>query len=226
MAAKVSRGIGRGGARIGAGAKPGSKQRSTLVRERAEAAYLTHVASRRDGKRLAIDVLEDLMFAFYDTAAYNQPIVQPDGTILMRRGAKEERYETFGDLAAKYAAKLAEFQTPKLRSIVVPADAPRPGSDLPAVITFDVFDENNRLVPNAYIIPPERAEPRPPPAVHVGDAVTGDGESVIPAEAWAELDDAEARRRAERREERRRRDRERGGPGPAARATASTDSGK
>lgn len=86
-------------------------------------------AAKARGKKLAKDVLAELMEAFYGVAAMYQPI--PAGQIIPPgRTPNEDKFEKWGRLTGEIAGKLAPFQSPTFRAIQVVA--PTPESVAPA----------------------------------------------------------------------------------------------
>lgn len=78
------------------------------------------------GEKLGIDVLRDFMKAFADKAAYHQPI--PDGVPTPPgRKPDEGLFSKYGKLAVEAAGDLAQYETPKLRAILVSGSPLSPG---------------------------------------------------------------------------------------------------
>lgn len=97
------------------------------------------------GEKLGIDVLRDFMKAFQDKAAYHQPI--PDGVEIPRgRKPDEPLFAKYGKLAIEAAGDLAQYETPKLRAILVAGGPMMPGaagSLLPPPTLDAVANEND-----------------------------------------------------------------------------------
>jgi len=104
----------RGGRRIGAGRRKGSKSKSTIEREQLiEQTAARHDPSKR-GDPLAKEVVEQFMLIAAGYASKYQP-GKPEGD--------EKKFLQWAKLAVEWAAELAPYQSPKFRAIVI-AGAP------------------------------------------------------------------------------------------------------
>lgn len=119
-----------GGAKPGAGRPPGRKNKVT--RDRLERLEREYQESRRTGKKLAVEVMDEFMQAFAGLAAQHQPAgAQPD----------EVKFEKYGRLAIEVAIPLAQHQTPRLRAIMMPTAAPEADSGrLTKTFTLSIFE--------------------------------------------------------------------------------------
>src|SRR5258708_9486706 len=110
----------------------GSKKRSTIEKERqAELiAERTVMDARASGEKRAKDVLEDFMNVFASMAAHHQPA--PPGHLPNQNEDKAEFYRN-AEFAIDCAAKLASYQSPTFKAIMVAPPPPPP----PAPPTID-----------------------------------------------------------------------------------------
>jgi hypothetical protein len=125
----------------GGGAKPGERRggrqrgtpnKTTIERQRvtAEIAARTVADARVAGKKLAKEVLEEFMFLFADMAAYYKPALP---TAPPNENANEGKFGEYARLTVDAAHKLAPYQSPTFRAIVV---APPPGPDVAKRMRF------------------------------------------------------------------------------------------
>lgn len=120
----------KGGARPGAGRPHGSKDRATLEAELATAqAQLVLVEQQREadragrGRKQAVDVLDDIMHAGYGLMGKHQPLA--DGEVLAPgsgRDPNEEKFRYFLDVTKDAAKALANYQSPKFKSVTIGVD--------------------------------------------------------------------------------------------------------
>jgi hypothetical protein len=115
---------GKGGARPGSGRKPYTPSKKTI--ERAEAAAIRVEQSRAQGKKLAVEVLEEHMLYIAGMAARCQPDVNVP---LDKQDTK--LFERLVKLTSELAAELAQYQSPRYAAIRVNV-LPPPGSFVPA----------------------------------------------------------------------------------------------
>jgi hypothetical protein len=110
---------GRGGARPGAG-RPQGPSRATI--ERALIAERTVQSAKATGNKLAKERLEELMEIFIGATAYFQPTV----AIGTQPNPNQDwgEFEKWGRLAMECAAKLAPYQSPTFRAVMVSAPPP------------------------------------------------------------------------------------------------------
>lgn len=128
-AARMPRGAAPGERRGGRG--KGTRNKATLERERiaAEIAARTVADARATGKKLAKDVLEEFMLLFAGMAASYQP--WPVG-LGKNPGENVGQFEKWARLACEQAAKLAPFQSPTFRAVMVSIPGTPGGPALPA----------------------------------------------------------------------------------------------
>lgn len=128
-----------GGPRRGAGRPEGSPNKATIAKL-VEAEKRVEQAKQR-GEKLAVEVLRDFMKAFADQAAYHQPI--PDGVpIPPGRKPDAERFTHYGKLAVETATSLAQYESPRLRAIMVSSTPPPNQAQPPATLDL-IANENN-----------------------------------------------------------------------------------
>lgn len=124
---------GRGGYRPNAGRRKGQMDRATLEAELAAAQQqLVEMSKKRQaGRKLAVDVLDDIMHLSMGLAAKYQPLA---GNEIKGPGREpdEPKFKEYLAITIDTAGKLANFQSPKFRSTTlhvegvngVPADGP------------------------------------------------------------------------------------------------------
>jgi hypothetical protein len=118
--------MARGGARVGAGKKKGQLDRATLEAELAAAQQqLVEMSKRRQaGRKLAIDVLDDVMHMALGLASRHQPLSSGEVATPGRREPDNEKFDRYLDLTVDAAGKLANFQSPKFRSTTLTVETP------------------------------------------------------------------------------------------------------
>ena len=108
----------------GSGRKAGTKNRATVEREINAAAVIDR--ARKEGRQLAVDVLEKLMNLAEGAAAENRPTTEKE----MTAGASQNpdgdwtRFGEWFDRTAYCAKELAKYQSPQIKAIEQPAPAP------------------------------------------------------------------------------------------------------
>ncbi len=107
---------GNGGARKGAGRKPGIPNKVNI--ERAILAEQITNESRKRGAKLGREVMEEFMHLFAGMAAAYQPL-PPGMTATDGRKPDEVKFLTYAKLAVDVAKDVAEYQSPKLSRIMV-----------------------------------------------------------------------------------------------------------
>jgi hypothetical protein len=130
----------RGGRRANSGRRRGSKNKATI--EKAIIAERDLAETQASGKKLAKEVIEDLMNTFVDLAAYYRPVMpgQPE----TNRHADKDEFEKHAIHAFEMAKALAPYQSPTFRAVMV---APPPSQDQAQRVTrftFSIFDGNRR----------------------------------------------------------------------------------
>jgi hypothetical protein len=132
--------MAKGGARRGAG-RPRGPSKATL--EKALIAERTVSEAKAAGKKLAKEVLEDFMLLFAGMAADFQ--IGPPGAAPNLR-ADENKFWKFAEAAIDCAHKLAPYQSPTFRAVVV-APGPDPNqSEKTMRIRLKIFDHDGREV--------------------------------------------------------------------------------
>lgn len=112
----------RGGARLGAGRKPGTRNPLTTeakaeqVKSLAAALPMAPTPVRRASAKSAVEILREMTNAFYALAAYYQPKRGPDGSLV---GGDLKKFAEFGSEAAAIAGRLASFEGPTYSSVRV-----------------------------------------------------------------------------------------------------------
>ena len=144
--------MARGGKREGAGRKFGSKTKATVEREerarlerQAKEAEREKSIAERKHIKLAKDVLEDYMVAFGAIASvFQNKVVESLQKGLTPSQSDVEAFERWGRMTVDTAAKLADYQSPKLKAVMVGLPPPSPNGPM-----VDVTPENVRKLPDA-----------------------------------------------------------------------------
>jgi len=125
--------MAKGGARPGAG-RPRGPSKATI--EKSLIAAQTVTDANAAGKKLAKDVLEEIMHRMAEMAARLQPSLPGDPP---NPHADEAKFWKCTEAAIHCASKLAPFQSPTLRAIDVAAPSPieRPLLNQAEVIPID-----------------------------------------------------------------------------------------
>jgi hypothetical protein len=131
----------RGGAGRGQGRKPGIPNRATL--ERAIQAINQTDEAKRNGKKLAKEVLEEFMLLFTGMAATYQPL--PPGTApVPGREPNEAKFVEYAKLAVETAADLAKYQSPTFKAMAVTMSTPAIPGDGARTIGGNVIDMSDQ----------------------------------------------------------------------------------
>lgn len=119
----------------------GTKNLETIKKERvaAEIAARTIADARIHDKPLAKEVLDTFMHLFAGMAAKHQPL--PDGSVIpSNRKPNPVQFEKWARLAVETATKLAPYQSPTFKAIMI-APPPDPGSnDKRRQFTLTIFE--------------------------------------------------------------------------------------
>jgi hypothetical protein len=121
---------GKGGARPGAGRKPGVPTKATVEREILAQRILAEQAGRRPDKKLGKEVLDDFMHLFAGLAAYHQPVPK-NMTAPADREPDEGKFKEYAGFAIKCASELANYQSPKFKAVAISIEA-GPGAIAPS----------------------------------------------------------------------------------------------
>ncbi len=128
-----------GGRRRNTGSKPGPRGPHKATIEKALIAEQIIARAEMRGEKLAKEVLNDFMKLFAGMAAVFQPVA-PNQPIPVGRDPNDEKFDKYARLAVDTAAKLAPYQSPTFRAIVV---APAPDQNQPErrkIFQLTVFD--------------------------------------------------------------------------------------
>jgi hypothetical protein len=150
---------GRGGARSGAGRKAGGRNRATIER----ASLAERIVAEQQGKpgrKLGKEMLEEFAILFAGLAAHFQPVslarVAPgeapppltqQDMELWAKSYREPLFEKYAKLAAKCASDVADFQSPRMGTLQVPAPSPPHTGQIRKRFTINIFDHQGRPVP-------------------------------------------------------------------------------
>lgn len=122
-----------GGHRPGAGRKKGTKNKSTIEREKEEAkkALAQQAAidlARGRGGKIATEVIDDFMRLFVGLAARHQTWPAEAG---VNPHENPKLFREYAKLAVQCATELANYQQPKFKAMVVAMAQPGMGIDMP-----------------------------------------------------------------------------------------------
>jgi hypothetical protein len=132
----------KGGARPGAG-RPRGPSKATI--EKALIAERTVSEAKAARKKLAKEVLDDFMLRFTEIAAYFQ--IAPPGAPPNPQ-ADEGKFWKYAQAAVDCAHKLAPYQSPTFRAVVV-APSPDPNQSQKVMrIKLRIFEHDGREVTN------------------------------------------------------------------------------
>lgn len=129
---------GKGGARPGAGRKRGESKATIERRAIAERIIAEQAAGQRaqPGRKLAKEVLDDLMHLALQYAAVHQPL-PPGMQATTGQDPDTEKFVMFANMAGDFAGRLAKFQSPTFKSIEVHADPSLVAPGMAAAVTAD-----------------------------------------------------------------------------------------
>lgn len=164
---EMPRGSKPGEGNRGGGRKKGKLNKSTIEKA-ALAQRIMQEAAGKPGKKLGKEVIGEFMEMFGGLAAAFQPTPAVPGHPLSAtdmetwaKSHKEPLFEKYAKLAAKCASDLADFQSPKMGSVQVPAPAPERGSGpVRKKFTLSIFDGQGRPAPKQI-----EAQANPPASV-------------------------------------------------------------
>lgn len=110
--------------------------------ERAKIAALAVQAAKREGgAKLAKDKLEEYMATLEGMAGFYQP--RPP-TQQANKNENFDRFITCLDLAVYCAKELAQYQSPKLRAVMIAAPPPKASGEKVTRFTLGIFDNQGR----------------------------------------------------------------------------------
>jgi hypothetical protein len=101
--------------------KVGGRRRGVPNKTSAKRAIAIAASRRTEGKRLAVDVLSELMHYFMGLAAKHQPRMANGVEI-----GSEDKFTKFAKLAADIAKDLASYESPKLQATTMRGDPDQP----------------------------------------------------------------------------------------------------
>ncbi len=129
----------RGGARVGAGRKPGGKNRTTMEREEAVAASIDRM--RADGGQTGKEALERMLKFAEGCVALLRPTTERE-----KRSGKEanpdgdwDRFGAWFDRWAYVSKELTKYQSPTFRAIAVAASLPAPQDQGGAIVDGEII---------------------------------------------------------------------------------------
>jgi hypothetical protein len=121
---------------------------------------------------LGKELLEEFATMFAGLAAAFQPIPSAAGQALSAadmeiwaKSYKEPLFEKYAKLAAKCANDLADFQSPRMGTVQVPAPAPENRGQVRKKFTIAIFDNQGRPAPRHIDVKPTFNSTTPPVAM-------------------------------------------------------------
>lgn len=154
----MARGSKPGEGNRGGGRKKGKLNRATIERA-AVAERIIAETQGKPGKKLGKEIIGEFMEMFGGLAAAFQPVSlrQVDGMPPPQLDAKdmeawaksyrEPLFEKYAKLAAKCASDLADYQSPKMGTVQVPAPPPESHGPIKRKFTISIFDNQGRPAP-------------------------------------------------------------------------------
>ena len=136
---------GKGGARPGAGA-PRGPRKATI--EKALIAEREIEGAKASGRKLAKEYLQEFLPVLAGMAAWYQPTFP--GMVQQNQHGDEAKFEKWYRLFAETATRLAPFESPTFRAVMVAPPPPqKPGAGRVTVFTLTIFDEEHGQQPPA-----------------------------------------------------------------------------
>ncbi len=151
------------GTRYG-GRNKGTPNKATVERELI-AQRIAEQQRQQPGRKLAREVLDDLMHTFLGMAAKHQPL--PEGVVPMQGQTPDPlKFVEYASLAGTFAKDLAPYQSPKFKATIAlnettPGGVPLSASNVGPAIEQMTAQQAYRLLRDADVID---VEPNPTPA--------------------------------------------------------------
>lgn len=130
------------------GVRQGGRQKGTPNKASVEralvAARIAQEQAGKPGRKLAREVLDDLMHTFLGMAAQHQPL--PEGVVPMNGQKPDEaKFVEYATLAGSFAKDLAPFQSPKFKATIQLPELP-PGDNFAGTLG-DQAGSMSRMTP-------------------------------------------------------------------------------
>lgn len=145
------------GERRGGRAK-GQSNRATIERAKIAEKILAEQAGK-PGRSLAKDKLEEFAEMFAGLAGAFQPtgtgpngLVTPADMEVWIKSPREPMFEKYAKLAAKCFSDVADFQSPKMGTVQVPAPPPSSRGQVQKKFTLGIFDGQGRPAPRQITV--------------------------------------------------------------------------
>jgi hypothetical protein len=133
-----------GGPRSPKGGRPkGSKGKATIEREINAAQAIDR--ARREGRDLAVTVLEQLMVIAGETMVRNRPTSRAKGAKKNPEG-DWDRFGSWFDRTSYCATQLAKYQSPQIKAVDIPTAAPEINQRGDDDFTINVFDSGIKVL--------------------------------------------------------------------------------
>jgi hypothetical protein len=149
----MARGSKPGEGNRGGGRKKGQVNKATIEKA-ALAERIMQEAGPKPGRKLGKELLEEFATMFAGLAASFQPVPAVSGAPLSAtdmeawaKSYKEPLFEKYAKLAAKCANDFADFQSPRMGTVQVPAPAPESRGQVKRKFTIAIFDNQGRPAP-------------------------------------------------------------------------------
>lgn len=132
------------------GRTAGTPNKATV--ERALVAQQQVAEAKAAGRKLGKEIVEDFAHVFASMAAFYQPqpgVRDAAGKMQMNGNpnANEGKFVEYAKMAVTAGAELANYQSPKLRAILVAADKPTDHGVRRKKFTLGIFDNQGRPAP-------------------------------------------------------------------------------
>lgn len=158
------------------GAKPGQRRggraKGTPNKTSVEQALIAERVMKEaamSGRKLGKEMLEEFAVMFGGLMAATQPIgtgpnhqVLPADVDKWIGTKKEDAFERYAKLALKAASELADFQSPRMGTVQVPAPPPDRGTGkITKKFTINIFDNQGRPAPRHITVKPNSSVTAP-----------------------------------------------------------------
>lgn len=158
------------------GAKPGERRggrakgtsNKATIEKAALAERILQEAGPKPGRKLGRELLEDFAVMFAGLAAQFQPTpivpggpMTPSDVEAWAKSYKEPLFEKYAKLAAKCANDFADFQSPRMGTVQVPAPAPESRGQVRKKFTIGIFDNQGRKAPRHIDVKPNSSTTSP-----------------------------------------------------------------
>lgn len=163
------------------GAKPGERRggrakgtsNKATIEKAALAERIMQEAGPKPGRKLGKELLEEFAVMFAGLAASFQPVPAMPGQALSAqdmetwaKSYKEPLFEKYAKLAAKCANDFADFQSPRMGTVQVPAPPPESRGQVKRKFTIGIFDNQGRPAPRHIDVKATSSKTAPAPKLN------------------------------------------------------------